>query len=123
LSAKSWIFTIAILWGRFNKIGKNDKKQSYLSWIAVLFLNSFSHDISHIQVLNWSMPCGKKHVYLEKTNDLILIFFFLNSVIFLRMQGIVLLTKIYGNWQCFYLLLLFSQGHYKSTNESTMKVK
>ena len=39
------------------------------------------------------------------------------------MQGIVLLTKIYGNWQCFYLLLLFSQGHYKSTNESDMEVK
>ena len=107
----------------FNKIVKNDKKQSYLTWIAVLFLNSFSHDISHIQVLNWSMPSSKKHVYLEKTNDLILIFFFLNSVIFLRMQGIVLLTKIYGNWRCFYLLLLFSQGHYKSTNGSDMTVK
>jgi hypothetical protein len=25
------------------------------------------------------MPSSKKHVYLEKTNDLILIFFFLNS--------------------------------------------
>ena len=59
----------------YYKIGKNDKKQSYLSWIAVLFLNSFSHDISHIQVLNWSMPSSIKHVYLEKTNDLILIFF------------------------------------------------
>jgi hypothetical protein len=33
----------------FNKIGKNDKKQNYLSWIAVLFLNSFSHDISDWQ--------------------------------------------------------------------------
>jgi hypothetical protein len=43
------------------------------------------------------VPSSKKHVYLEKTNDLILIYFFLNSVIFLRMQGIVLLTKIYGN--------------------------
>jgi hypothetical protein len=105
------------------KLGKTTKKKSYLTWIAVLFLNSFSHDISHIQVLNWSMPSSKKHVYLEKTNDLILIFFFLNSVIFLRMQGIVLLTKIYDNCQCFYLLLLFSQGHYKSTNESAMKVK
>jgi hypothetical protein len=56
------------------KLGKTTKN-SYLSWIAVLFLNSFSHDISHIQVLNWSMPSNKKHAYLEKTNDLILIFF------------------------------------------------
>ena len=105
------------------KLRKMTKNKSYLSWIAVLFLNSFSHDISHIQVLNWSMPSSKKHVYLEKTNDLILIFFFLNSVIFLRTQGIVLSTKIYGNWQCFYLLLLFSQGHYKSTNESEIAMK
>jgi hypothetical protein len=36
----------------YYKIGENDKKQSYLSWITVLFSNSFSHDISHIQVLN-----------------------------------------------------------------------
>ena len=57
------------------KLGKTTKNKSYLSWIAVLFLNSFSHNISHIQILNWSMPSNKKHVYLEKTNDLILIFF------------------------------------------------
>jgi hypothetical protein len=35
------------------KLGKTTNNNSYLSWIAVLFLNSFSHDISHIQVLNW----------------------------------------------------------------------
>jgi len=66
------------------KLGKKTKNKSYLSWIAVLFLNSFSHDISHIQVLNWSIPSSKKHVYLEKINDFILIYFFSNSVIFLR---------------------------------------
>jgi hypothetical protein len=101
----------------------NKKSKNYLSWIAELFLNSFSHEISHIQVLKWSMPSSKKHVYLEKNNNCILIKKKINSVNFLGMQGIVLLTKLYGNWQCFYLLLLFSQGHYKSTNESDMKVK
>ena len=35
-----------------------------------------------------------------------------------RRLGTVILTKINGNCQCFYLLLLFSQEHYKSTNES-----
>jgi hypothetical protein len=35
----------------------------------------------------------------------------------LRMQGIVRLTKIYENWQCFYLLLLFSQGDGSPTDE------
>ena len=33
------------------------------------------------------MPSSKNHVYLEKTNDLTLIFFFLNSVIFLQDAG------------------------------------
>jgi hypothetical protein len=76
LSAKSWIFTSAILWGSDNKIKEKDKwtkNKSYLSWIAELFLNSFSHEISHIQVLKWSMPSSKKHVYLEKNNNCILI--------------------------------------------------
>jgi hypothetical protein len=71
----------------FNKIGKNDKKKSYLTWIAVLFLNSFSHDISHIQVLNWSMPRSKKHVYLEKNKWLNFNIFFLIFCNFLKDAG------------------------------------
>jgi hypothetical protein len=50
----------------YNKIGKIErkinKKTSYLSWTAALFLNSFSNDISHIQVLSWRMPSSKKYV-------------------------------------------------------------
>jgi hypothetical protein len=68
------------------KLGKTTKNKSYLSWIAVLFLNSFSHDISHIQVLNWSMPSSKKHVYLEKNKWLNFNIFSLNSVIFFKDQ-------------------------------------
>lgn len=89
LSAKSWIFTIAILWGQILQNWEKRQKISYLSWIAVLFLNSFSHDISHIQILNWSMPSSKKHVYLEKNKWLNFIIFFLNSVIFLRRPKII----------------------------------
>jgi hypothetical protein len=51
-----------------------------------VLLNSFSHDISHIQILNWSMPSSKKHVYLEKNKWLNFNIFFLNSVIFLTRQ-------------------------------------
>jgi hypothetical protein len=68
----------------YYKLGKTTKNKSYLSWIAVLLLNSFSHDISHIKVLNWSMPSSKKHVYLEKNKWLNFNIFFLNCVIFLR---------------------------------------
>jgi hypothetical protein len=57
------------------------------------------------------MPSGKKHVYLEKTNDLILIFFFLNSVIFLRMQGIVLFFR-------FFLLQLSQTGIIKLSHSN-----
>ena len=90
LSAKSWIFSIAILWGRIlQNWEKRQKTKSYLSWIAVLFLNSFSHDISHIQLLNWSMSSSKKHVYLEKNKWLNFNIFFLNSVIFLRRPKII----------------------------------
>ena len=54
LSAKSWIFTSVILWGADNKIEKKatlSQKTRVIYRIAELFLNSFSHDISHIQVL------------------------------------------------------------------------
>jgi hypothetical protein len=65
---------------------------------VLLFVNS----------MLWKYQTYVKHI-LQKNNDLILIKKKFNSVIFLRMQEIVLLTKISGNWQCFYLYFIFKQ--------------
>jgi hypothetical protein len=54
-------------------------------------------------------------MYMEKNNGLH------GGAILVSEEAI--LTEINGNWQCFYLLLWFSQEHYKSTNESDKKVK
>jgi hypothetical protein len=86
----------------------------HVSWITVLFLNSYSHDISHIQVLNWSMPSSKKHVYLEKKQWLNfnilhnpLYIFFSNNLANLKQEYLYL-----NNYRCYRLYLeIFKQAH------------
>ena len=88
LSANSWIFSIAILWDGYYKIGKNDKKQQ-LSILncSIIFKFIFSWHFSHSDI---KLKHAKvAHVYLEKNKWLNFNIFPLNSVIFLRRPKII----------------------------------